>query len=476
MGKLKLGLLVGLFLLGFILRLYRFDFPVADWHSWRQADTSSVSRVFTEEGFNLIHPKYHDLSNVGSGIDNPMGHRFVEFPVYNLLQAGLFSVFDGVSLEEWGRLVSIFASLISALCLYILVSKRAGKAAGVFSSFFFLLIPFNIYYSRTILPDPSMVAASLLGITLFDKWIENVNDKKRLWILLLSCVFTALALLFKPYAIFFTFPIIYLAYSKFGIGFIKRWELWTYLILSITPLVLWRYWMLSYPEGIASNLWLFNEGSIRFKGAYFYWIFADRIGRLILGYWGVALLVLGFLSRIKKEDYIFFSTFILSSLAYLVVIARGNVQHDYYQILIVPSIAIFLGLGADYLLSHSRKYVGMALLVVITAFTIGFGWYFVRDFFNINNEAIVRAGREIDQLIPKDAKVIALYNGDTSFLYQTGRKGWTSLQHDLPEMIRIGADYLAIPNPTDADREIGNLYKIVSQSEDYILFNLREKP
>src|SRR2546430_13899902 len=105
-------LFVTLVLLGaFIVRLHGFNNPVADWHSWRQADTSAVSRNFIKYGFDLLHPRYDDLSNVASGKDNPQGYRFVEFPIYNFAQAGFFKLFGIFTLEEWGRLVSIFSSL-----------------------------------------------------------------------------------------------------------------------------------------------------------------------------------------------------------------------------------------------------------------------------------------------------------------------------------------------------------------------------
>ena len=100
---LEIGFLILIFLLGFVVRLYRFNGPVADWHSWRQADTSSVSRNFVNKGFDLLHPTYQDLSNVPSGLDNPNGYRFVEFPIYNVLQAGGYEIFPKLTLEEWGR-------------------------------------------------------------------------------------------------------------------------------------------------------------------------------------------------------------------------------------------------------------------------------------------------------------------------------------------------------------------------------------
>src|SRR5581483_12450551 len=84
-----LAILIG----AFVVRLYRLNNPIADWHSWRQADTSAVSRNFVKHGYDILHPRYDDLSNVQSGYDNPNGYRFVEFPVYNIAQAGLFQMF-----------------------------------------------------------------------------------------------------------------------------------------------------------------------------------------------------------------------------------------------------------------------------------------------------------------------------------------------------------------------------------------------
>ena len=495
-SKLEIPALVLLLLLGFVVRLYRFDGPIADWHSWRQADTSAVSRNFVNNGFDILHPRFEDLSNVASGLDNPHGYRFVEFPIYNILQAGFYKVFQNFTLEEWGRLVTILASLTSSVFLFFIMRKRFGKLAGLLTSVFFIFIPFNIYYSRTILPDPLMVTAILGGIYFFDKWInsgkffptnsiragsrmENTIGTIFNFQFLVSLIFTALALLLKPYALFFTLPMIYISYEKFGFNFLKKWQLWIFLIFSIIPLGLWRFWMLQYPAGIPASAWLFNGNGIRFKGAFFYWIFADRISRLILGYWGTALIILGLVGKYKREDFIFVLSFVVSSLLYLTVIATGNVQHDYYQILIIPTLSILAGLGGVALLQKVegyRQYINYCVFIVCVLFTFFFGWYFVRDYFNINNPSIIAAGQAVDKLTPKNAKVIANYNGDTSFLYQTKRDGWASFEKPLPEMIQIGADYLVLVNPTSADLNLGKTYKIVSKTSEYVIFNLRQKP
>src|SRR5690349_13985372 len=109
--KLEFILFLAILVLAFGARLYRLNNPIGDWHAFRQADTSAVSKIYTEEGVNLLNPKYFDISNIQSGKDNPEGYRFVEFPIFNFFQTILFSSVKHLTLEEWGRLLSIFASI-----------------------------------------------------------------------------------------------------------------------------------------------------------------------------------------------------------------------------------------------------------------------------------------------------------------------------------------------------------------------------
>jgi 4-amino-4-deoxy-L-arabinose transferase-like glycosyltransferase len=477
MKKQEILLLSVIIIFSFIVRLYRFNNPIADWHSWRQADTSSVSRNFILHGFDVLHPMYDDISNVQSGKDNPHGYRFVEFPLYNIFQGGLYILFHSLTLEEWGRMISIFSSLLSLIFLFLLGKKYGNTLVGFASAIFFGCIPYNIYYSRTILPDPSMVMTILGGIYFFSLWIDETKIFKKNIFFIASVIFTSSSFLLKPYALFFTLPFLWIVWKKWQWGFLKHALLWLFMIVTITPLILWRFWIIQFPEGIPANMWLFNGGNIRFTGAYFYWIFAERISKLLLGYWGITI-VFGGLISFNKKNFGFFLSFLFSSLVYLIVIARGNVQHDYYQILIIPTFALFFGLGLDFFLSakDKNKLILYGLLGIVSIFSFIFGWYQVRDYFNINNYAIVTAGNAVSKLTPTDAKIIAPYNGDTSLLYQTQRKGWPSFEKSLLELIAMGADFLVLVNPSQKDYDIGKTYKIVSATSDYILFNLHKNP
>ncbi|MBI2051881.1 glycosyl transferase, partial [Candidatus Roizmanbacteria bacterium] len=51
--KIDFLILFAILLVALLFRWYKIDTPLADLHSWRQADTAAVSRNFVRESFNL---------------------------------------------------------------------------------------------------------------------------------------------------------------------------------------------------------------------------------------------------------------------------------------------------------------------------------------------------------------------------------------------------------------------------------------
>src|SRR5260221_7020168 len=108
-----------LFCLAFLIfislavRLYKINTPLADWHSWRQADTASVTREYVKHNYPFLYPHYQDLSDIPSGLNNIDGYRMVEFPVLNYGIAQLLRSFPQLDLVQTSRMVSILFSLLS---------------------------------------------------------------------------------------------------------------------------------------------------------------------------------------------------------------------------------------------------------------------------------------------------------------------------------------------------------------------------
>ncbi len=187
------------------------------------------------------------------------------------------------------------------------------------------------------------------------------------------------------------------------------------------------------------------------------------------------LVVLGIIRKINKKENWFFFYFIISSLVYMVVMADGNVQHDYYQILIIPTLAIFFAKGVDLIFEKKdifNRWVSYLAIAVGVIFMMAFGWFAVRDYYSIQHPNILVAGREVDKLTPKDAKVIAPYGGDTTFLYYTNRQGWPVFDRSFKDFNKAGASYIAFADPTPEELNLETLFEPVIIRKEYAIFDL----
>lgn len=468
----KIILLVVILILGFTLRLYKVSNPIADWHSWRQADTSAVTRNFEKYGINLLYPKFDDFSDVsGSGRFNPNGYRFVEFPLFNLLHLLIHQILPGENIEFSGRITSNLAATTSGLLLFFLMRRKSNYTVGILSAFLYLTIPYNIYFTRVILPDPLMVTLFLLTLNIYDIFLQK-KHRRYLW---LTGIVGACAVLVKPVALFFLLPITVMQYKKLGKKIFSSSEFYIFYTILLLPFSIWRLWSYFHPEGVPASKWLLNGNGIRFKPSFFQWIFGVRIGTLILGKWGVWPFLVGVT---ESSGYIL--AMLTGSLLYLIVFATGNVQHDYYQLPIIPSIAAAMAFGI-WKVWHSqkifwRKLLSRTILIFSIGCMLGFGWYDIRGMYQINNWSIVKAGQELDRIAPKDAIVIAPYQGDTAFLYQTNRAGFAYLYKPIKDMIdRFHASYYISVNYDDDTNELMKKYTIVEKNPEFVILKLEEQ-
>ncbi len=481
-------------IVSFVLRLYKVTSPVADWHSFRQADTASVTREYVKHGVDFLRPKYHDLSNIQSGEnnggkDNVEGWRMVEFPLINGILAYLLRVLPFLDLVIVSRLASIAASLCSLFLLARIVHVIYGECVALLTGLFFGIMPYSIYYSRVILPEPFFIALSLASLASYMQFLEKGTWK---WIVT-AALFFGLALLVKPMAIFFI-PVFV------GIRFWKKIDVRPkdigvaiLFLISCIPLYLWRKWIQQYSIGIPISAWLYNgvgKGTnllpvykIRFRPAWWRWIFYERLTKLFLGYVGMLFFGLGFVQVFSKRKeklgrLLFFLSWVVGALLYVVVFAAGNVQHDYYQIPLVPFVSLAAGLGISFLFVHIRRISSVAVALstcfVLIMLSLFFSWKIVGGYYHINNWDIVTAGRAADKLLPSDAKVIAPYNGNTAFLFQTNRTGWP-IGFDIQKKIREGARYYVSVNYDDETNALMKKYQVVEQKKEYVIIDLKRE-
>lgn len=464
------------------LRLYKLDNPVADWHSWRQADTAAVGRNFVRGGFDLMHPKYDDLGSNQTGHDNPQGLRMVEFPIYNAIFAFLYKTLPLISIEMYGRLTSSIFSLLIIVVLYLLALYEENRIAAIFSALIFAVMPFFVFYSREILPEMTATSFAFLGIFFLHLWSRKKwSNLSEHGLFLVSAIFTALALLTKPTTIFYLLPLVYLLFKKWGFGSVKKIRTYLYFIIGLVPLVLWRYWIQQFPEGIPASQWLITsvntwEGqkNIFFRPAFFRWIFYERIPNLIFGGYLIVFFVLGLIKK-PKRSFIILSIF-AGAFSYLFTFQGGNVQHDYYQTLILPALALISGVGISFLFEEKKQFLYIAvntiLMVVILVFSFAFSYYKVKDYYWTDPD-LLSISKIVNTVTPQNSKLVTDRDGDTTLLYLSDRKGYAAVTEDLSGLKNRGMQYFVTLHKEVADNvKKEKKYQLIFESEKVFIFKL----
>lgn len=503
----KIIILLAIVLLAFLLRLYRIGNPILDWHAWRQADTASVTREYVKHGVNLLLPTYHDLSTIPNNLDNSQhGYRMVEFPIINAILALLLRALPQFDLARTSRLLSVWFSLGSLCCLYLLLKKLSGEITALLTAFIFAVLPYSVYYSRVILPEPAMLFFSLLAIYSFYLFLEKFSwpkNNKATWLKLISLPFSqktsffywlisssslAIAFLLKPFTVFLAPVFLSLLWQKFqkqkkiNAEFKVLVLLSTVLAtLSLLPFIIWRQWISQFPEGIPASTWLFNGNGIRLRPAWFRWLFYERFTKLFLGYFGLIFLPFNLFKKTilkNQHDLLVYASWWLGIVAYLVVIATGNVQHDYYQVIAIPIICISFARGLiiahQMLIKKSSLLIANFICLLIALSSLFFAWQEVKGYFNVNHWEYALAGKVADQLIPANAKIIAPAMGDTMFLFQTNRTGWP-IGGGIEEKINQGASHYLSTNNDDEARELQEKYKTVVKNDQFLLLDLTQR-
>lgn len=470
------------------LRLYKIDTPLADFHSWRQVDTASVSRNFVTKGFDLLHPTYHDLSNVQSGQENPHGYRYVEFPLYNAMVAALYKYIPLLPLEIYGRLVTIAFSLAVIGILYYFLYKEFGRVAAIAGSMTYAIFPFFVYFSRVVLPETTALGFTMISLLFMYLFTFGKNKTKNVVFFILSLLTFIAGILIKPTVVFYSISFITLFILKYKWGIFKRYQPYLFFILAAIPYALWLSFISQYPAGIPSCntcppgtiTWLMryvNTGGglqdIFFKPAFFRWIFFERINNIIFGGYLTVFFVLGFF--VKPKRY-FIHSLLLSAMAYVFVFQGGNVQHEYYQTLIFPALAGLVGIGVSLFSTQNKIFISqiVSFILVIALFVFSFvmSFYLVKGYYGVSQEQ-VNQGRVIRDLTPVGSKIVTDTQGDTTLLYLSEREGAPSVYKSIEELKKSGYKYF-VTGKYDVirDKKKEGKYAVVFENNQFAIFAL----
>jgi hypothetical protein len=262
-----------------------------------------------------------------------------------------------------------------------------------------------------------------------------------------------MGLLIKPTVIFYYLAAGYLLIHRFHIRVFTNWRPYVFVLASIAPLVWWRYYISFFPVGIPASDWLIGYVNtaqglqyIFFRPAFFRWMFLDRIGTAIMGIYLTGYMLVGLAASSKR--YLILACFV-SACAYLFVFQGGNIQHEYYQTIAFPSIALMAGLGVASLISLTPRTFNPFFLypAIVVSFLLSFfiSYYKTKDYYYIPQDLPPIATLIKEQTKPSD-RIVTDRLGDTTLLYLADRRGAPAIYKELPQLKELGYTYLVTAN------------------------------
>lgn len=480
MKKIDYIILCLILVVAFAFRLYKINTPLADFHSWRQVDTAAVARNFVRDGFDFMNPRFDDLSSIQSGLDNPTGLRFVEFPIYNAIFAFFYKYLPVLTLETYGRLVSALFSLIIIAIVYYFGLKESNRATAIGASLAYSVLPYFVFFSRVILPETPALACMFMSLFFLYKFFQH-QGKKAYMHYALSILTFMLALLIKPTIVFYALASAYLFIRHYKMDVFKKWQPYVYVIIAAIPFMLWRMYIADHPEAIPANSWLFmhvntfeGQRNIFFKPAFFRWIFYERINALMLGGYITFFFILGVIAKTKK---FFLFSILASAMIYLLTFQGGNVQHEYYQTIIFPAIALFVGLGIGFIIENSKNFLHPVITypVILVVFGLGFFFSYYQTkqigFYNIPQD-LINISKIIKTLSQPEDKIVTDRLGDTTLLYLADRKGSPMFYKDINQFKDENYKLLVTDNKEVIQKANAQNYRIIYADSQYTIFKL----
>lgn len=467
MGKIKVFikeyyLLIGLIIASLPYRLYHITYPILDAHNFRQAQTATVALNFYKNGINLFQS---ELDIFGLGVKR---YLTLEFPLYEATVAVFYRIF--FFSEMWGRMVSIVAGCVGAWYLYKLVKLLTKKRSiAFFSSFFFLFAPLNMFYQRTFMIEPTVIAFLLAGVYYACSWI-NFNKRKD-WIL--AVVFLALGFIQKGiYGPFWLLPIV----SYFiGRNSVKSLLSFQFITLIFFPLIVLYFWQShvnyintanghEYFTTISSGQLVWNFGTIADRLTWSMW--QSRLYQILNGILlkpGLLLFLIGFIGFIKMKGSSFFYAWIFSQLIYFAAFFRIQ-SHNYYQMVMIPAFSVFMSAGLvkimDVLkmIGRSKYIISNILLCIFCLIFVYKAWVNTLPSYYIDWDWYKRLllVRETISSFNAGLLVTPGYDWNSVYTYIPGKKMLLVVPEEIDDKSllkwkKLGYDFLLIHEPEKYD-------------------------
>lgn len=337
-GIYKWLLLLFIFLSAFTVRIYNVDAPPLDFQPTRQYRSYLLTRAYYYESTDSVSESDKQIARAAKPF-------LLEPPITEYIVSVLYRWYGG---ERFfiPRLMSIFYWLIAAAVLYLLAKDLISHDAGIIAVVFFLFLPFGIIASRSFQPDPLMIMMFVASIyAVFKYYMKPAHYR-----FALLCVLSALAILIKPLCIFPIFGAFFamrVPSRDISKIFFQR-DLYIFGAVSVILCVIY------YSYGIFIAGFLEAQAQYSFIPSLLihptYWKKWFLLASYVIGKWSIIFALIGVLLVRTELQKSFLIGLWIGYFIFGLVFTYHIHTHDYYHLMLIPIVALSLGVIASVIL------------------------------------------------------------------------------------------------------------------------------
>jgi 4-amino-4-deoxy-L-arabinose transferase-like glycosyltransferase len=453
--RARTGVLILVYLAGFVLRLVDLTDPPLDFHAWRQLRSASIARGIAYSLNDRINPQLKEQARALAKFE------LLEPPLFEAVAGTLYAVL-GVEALWLARLVGIIAWMIGAAALFVLARRWTSPWGAAVAVTFFLFLPFGVQVSRAVLPDLLMAVWLIVAALFLDRWTEFGGTGSAV----LAGVACGMAIFTKVFAFF---PLFLLAGSlvvvRSGLSKALR-DRHTFIVLLLAGGIPVTYYFVLQSGSATSYLssWVFPFSKLIVQ-PWFYLRWSIALYRSV-GIVAIILALLGIgLSRPPLRIHLvaLWAGYVLFGFS----IPSLIISHSYYHALFIPILALSIApLGArvaDFL-RHRQSALQVITPVGLTLGLVFWGYLSVQDMLARDYRDEVLGWEKMGRELPDDARLLGLthdYNARIRYY------GWTQIAQ-WPHATDFEMNVLAGGNYDGSDPSIAE--PILERLSDYDYF------
>jgi 4-amino-4-deoxy-L-arabinose transferase-like glycosyltransferase len=367
-----------------------------------------------------------------------------EVPLYTGLLGAIYRVAGEWDL--WGRLLSIAGCLVGIAAFFDLLQPQLGVRRAAVAALLLSISPLFLFYGRAVIPDPWMLAMMLVAAACYRRYLAGLG---RGW-LMATALAGICAVAFKYWGLMVL--LVLADMTRRAQGGARAWLRGTFLFLvasMVVPVALWILFMFVQAPNPVSQGWVSGQGPSSYlvwqapstlfdRGLYsaFLGRFLVRdIGPVTLGLVAVGVMSLRAASARRTAGSCGLAGWTLMGLCFWILLAPKLIDHDYYELMMLPAVAILGALGFARIVARFRgpslgRFVAPCCLIaaVVVQSPWVSGGMFRLDRGKVALADAIRAacpaGKRVVMMSPGIALVVALH--------YTSREGWAIHAPRLP--------------------------------------------